>query len=461
MIAHTESERSVLGAMLKSPNAVGIAIDKLRADDFADGANREIFDAMLTLAMTQRKVDLVTLDAELTKRGKLDAVGGGAYLIELARSVPSAANVDAYIDIVLDKAKLRAVSKIAEAINRRTAAEGADAGKIIEQIEAACWDIVNREKSEGEGWVTLEDAALEAFEAAEKEPDAIATGFTEVDEKLSGGLWPGELVIVGGRPGKGKSSFMLAAAQTAARDGHKVGYFSLEMSAKQNGQRALAGTSLVSISEQRKGPKHLQDAQWAAMTAGLDRIHDTMGGRFRLYKGRKLTLEKISMLARHARERGELDLLVIDYLQLLKTTEKIPNAVERIGYLSGELKQLALELDIPILTASQIRRQGAEEARKNPRAPTLDELRGSGDLEQDADTVLLVHIPSDPNDATLQQMEKNDEQARHIGILARAKNAYAMPMTIEIAKQRQGPLGRAWCMFKAMTMRFFDDPGVQ
>lgn len=452
MIAHIESEKSVLGAMLRSPAAVGTATDRLRPDDFADPANREIYDAMLTLAFTSRKVDLTTLDAELTRRCKLDMVGGGAYLVELMRMVPSAANVGAYIDIVLDKSKLRSVAKIAEAISRRTAADGADADKLLEQIEAACWDIRSRARQKDEGWITMEDAMLRAYEMAEREPDAIPTGFTELDDFLCGGLWQGELIIVGGRPGKGKSSFMLAAALNAAREGHKVGFFSLEMPPEQNGQRTLASASLVSISEQRKGPKHLTDQNWAAMSAGIERAHESMDGRFRLYEGTKLTLEKISMLARHAKERGELDLLVIDYLQLMRTSEKIPNAVERIGYVSGELKQLALELGIPILTASQIRRQGAEERRKNPRAPTLDELRGSGDLEQDADTVLLVHIPDDPDDATLKGLPEH-----HAGIMERAKNAFGYPFTVEIAKQRQGALGRTWCIFKAMTMRFMED----
>ena len=452
MIAHIESEKSVLGAMLKSPVAVGTATDRLRPDDFADPANREIYDAMLTLAFSSRKVDLTTLDAELTRRGKLDIVGGGAYLVELMRMVPSAANVGAYIDIVLEKSKLRSVAKIAEAITRRTTVDGADADKIIEQIESACWDIRSRARQRDEGWMTMEDAALMAYEMAEREPDAIPTGFHELDDRLSGGLWNGELIIVGGRPGKGKSSFMLASAMNAAREGKKVGFFSLEMPPEQNGQRTLASASLVSISEQRKGPKHLTEQNWAAMTAGLERISESMGGRFRLYKGTKLTLEKISMIARHAKERGELDLLVIDYLQLMRTTEKIQNAVERIGYISGELKQLALELGIPILTASQIRRQGAEERRKNPRAPTLDELRGSGDLEQDADTVLLVHIPEDPDDATLKNLPEN-----HVGIMERARTAFGFPFTVEVAKQRQGPLGRTWCIFKAMTMRFIED----
>lgn len=460
MIAHIESERSVLGAMLKSSTATGTAIDRLRPDDFADPANREIFDAMLTLALSSRKIDLTTLDAELARRGKLEGVGGGAYLVELARAVPSAANVGAYIETVLQKARLREVMKIAEAINRRAQADGAEADKIIEQIESACWDITNRARQKDEGWITIEDAAMMAFEAAEREPDAIPTGFKELDDMLCGGLWKSELIIAGARPGMGKSAFLLASSLNAGRQGRKVGFFSLEMPPEQNGQRTLASTSLVPIGQQRMGPKALTEQNWAAMTAGLERLHDDQGGRFRLYRGTRLTVEKIAMLARHARERGELDMLVIDYLQLIQTTEKIQNKVDKLEYISTELKQLALELGIPILTASQIHRMSTEEKKRNPRAPTLDELRGSGALEQDADTVLLIHVPDDPNDATLNQLEKCSDtspMARHKGIWNRASNAMARPMTVEVAKQRQGALGRTWCLFKGMTMRFCED----
>lgn len=454
MIAHVESERSVLGAMMRSSAAISSAIEKLRPDDFTQAAHQEIFDCIMTLSLGSHKVDLTTIDAELVRRNKLEAVGGAQYLVSLSRSVPSAVNVDAYIDIVLRNAKVRSVLAIAEAIKRRANADDADADKLIEQIESACWDISNRSHGRDTGWITIEDAAMMAFEDAEKEPEYIPTGFSELDEYLCGGLSKPELIIVGARPGKGKSAFLMAASMNAARKGYNVGYFSLEMSPKQNGQRALASTSLVGISKQRRGARAMTDQDWAAMNAGLERLHNDMDGRFRLYKSKnqKLTLEKIEILARHAHERGELDMLVIDYLQLLRTSEKTSNEVERIGYVSKGLKQLALELDIPILTASQIRRQGAEESKRKPRAPTLDELRGSGDLEQDADTVLLIHSPEDPDDATLKRLPE-----KHVGIFDRATNAFAQPFTVEVAKQRQGPLGRTWCLFKAMNMRFYDD----
>ena len=153
MIAHYESEQSVLGAMLRSTTAVGTAIERLRPDDFADPAHREMFSAMLTIALGNRKVDLVTLDEELTRRGKLDAVGGAAKLVDVSHSVPSAANVDAYIDIVLEKANLRRLQMIAESINRKTAAEELTADQIIELIEGACNDITTRAAKKDSGWM--------------------------------------------------------------------------------------------------------------------------------------------------------------------------------------------------------------------------------------------------------------------------------------------------------------------
>ena len=173
MIAHYEAEQSVLGAMLRSSKATGTAIERLRPDDFADPSHREIFSAMLTLALGSQQVDLVTVDAELTRRGKLDAIGGAGFLIDISQSVPSAANVGAYIDIVLEKANLRRLQAIAEAINRRTAEQGMTADQIIELIEGACNDITSRTQQKDAGWISGGEAAIMAFEAAEKKPKPI------------------------------------------------------------------------------------------------------------------------------------------------------------------------------------------------------------------------------------------------------------------------------------------------
>lgn len=452
MNAHKESERSVLGAMLRSATATDRATERLRPEDFADPVNREIFSSMMALALGSRKVDLVTLDAELTRRGKLDFIGGPSVLVEIAQSVPSAANVDAYIDIVLEKSKLRSVERIAEAITRRVNMDDADADRLVELIEGACSDITSRAQQRDAGWISGGEAALLAFEAAEQDDKAIPTGFTELDEKLCGGLRRPELTIVGARPGKGKSAFLLTSSMSAVREGFHVGYFSLEMSALQIGQRALASTSLVGITRQRNG-KSLSEAEWAALSAGLERLAvDGMNDRMHVYQSYGLTIERLSNIAKHARQRGELDLLVVDYIQLLRTAEKATNDVERLGHISKGLKQLALMLDIPILTAAQVRRQSQDDSKRGGRAPTLDELRGSGDLEQDADNVLLIHSPDNPDDATLKHIDE-----KHEGIYERASNACAQVFTVEIAKQRQGPTGRTWSLFKPINMRFYED----
>lgn len=451
MIAHHEAEQSVLGAMLRSSNATGTAVERLRPDDFADPAHREMFSAMLTLALGNKKVDLITLDEELTRKGKLDAVGGAEYLTETMQIVPAVANIDAYIDIVLEKANLRRLQAIAESINRRSNEGGMTADQIIESVEKACNDITTRALQKDAGWISGGEAAIMAYTAAEHKPDPIPTGFGELDEYLCGGLIKPELTIVGARPGKGKSAFLLAASINAARQKKHVGYFSLEMSALQLGQRTLAAASLVGINRQRTGS--LTDKDWERMSDGLIELDNSgVSDHLHIYQSYGLTVERLANIAKHAVQRRELDLLVLDYIQLLRTNEKTNAEHERLGTISKALKQLALALDIPILTAAQVRRQSQDDSKKGGRAPTLDELRGSGDLEQDADNVLLIHSPDNSDDPTLKRIIP-----AHQGIWERAQNAMGRPFTVEIAKQRQGENGRTWCLFKPMNMRFYDD----
>lgn len=451
MIAHYESEQSVLGAMFRSATAVDKAVEKLRPEDFASPVYREVFTSMVTLALGQKKVDLTTVDEELSKRKKLDVIGGASKLVEIAQSVPSAANVDAYIGIVLEKANLRRLQAIAESINRKAAAEEMSADKIIELIDGACNDITARAIERDKGWIMGAESMIMAYEAAEKGEKHIPTGFGELDEMLCGGLVKPELTIVGARPGKGKSAFLLTASLNAARSGFKVGYFSLEMSALQLGQRLMAAMSKVSITRQRTG--ELNERDWEHMNdalvyAGEINIQDNL----RFYEGYSLSVERLANIARHAVQRKEMDMMVVDYIQLLRTTEKTGSEYERIGLVSKALKQLALSLNIPILTAAQVRRQSQDDSKKGGRAPTLDELRGSGDLEQDADNVFLIHVPENPDDATLKRI-----RPEHQGIWERAQNALAVPFTLEVAKQRQGQTGRTWCLFKGMNMRFCPD----
>lgn len=453
MIAHKESEQSILGCMLRSKSSVSTAIDKLQPDDFSEQAHRDIFASMLTLSLHNKPVDLITLDEELTKEGKLLSCGGPEYLVELQRCVPSTSNLDTYIKIVLEKANLRRLQMIAESINRKTVAEELTSDEIIELIEGACSDITTRNQQKDAGWISCGDAVLKAYEEIEKPKEPISTGFSELDSLMCGGLTKGELTIIGARPGKGKSAFMLSVGMNAAERGANIGYFSLEMSAVQIAQRILAATSSVSITRQRLGRDAMEDKDWEYLTDGMSTLTEKgIAERLHIYEAYNLTIERLGNIVRHAVQRGEIDLLIVDYIQLMRTNEKAEKEYERIGKISKGMKQLALALNIPILTAAQVRRQSQEDSKKGGRAPTLDELRGSGDLEQDADNVLLIHSPSSEDDPTIKNIDDS-----HIGIIRRANAIFAQPFTVEIAKQRQGATGRTWCLFKPSIMRFIDD----
>lgn len=452
MTTNTDAERSILGSMLLSKKAVQTVTERMRVDDFGDPCHREIYSAMMTLALSSTDVDLVTLDAELTRRGKLEAVGGPSYLIDLSQSVPTTANVGQYVKIAIENANKRRLQLIAESINRKAAGGDLTTEAIIELVENACSDITLRKEKDG-GWKNLGDAVLEAYTTIENPVKRVTMGFKELDEMMCGGLTKSELTIVGARPGQGKSAFMLAVGMNAAEAGNHVGFVSLEMSTLQIAQRALAATSTVSITKQRKGKGAMTDGDWDLLADGMNRIGELgLHDRFHIYEGYGMTIERLSNITRHAVKRGELDLLIVDYIQLLRTTEKTSSDFERLGKISKGLKQLALTLNIPILTAAQVLRQGKDDTKKGGRAPALDELRGSGDLEQDADNVLLIHSPNNPDDPTLK-----DVPPEHQGIYERALFSNMQAFTVQVAKQRQGATGRTWCLFKPQIMRFYED----
>ena len=232
---HPESERSVLGSMLRSREAALLAIETLKPDDFYDPANREVYSAMFDMASASRTIDLVTLDEELSRRGKLDAVGGAAYLVELSRSVPSAANVQAYIKIVDEKSTLRKLIAASEQILQQSYAAQEETQEILETAEKAIYDITMRKG--GEELQPIQPVLLSTFEKIELlvknngKIEGVPTGYTELDDMLTG-LHPGELVLVAGRPSMGKTSIGMNFIENAAiRAGKKAAVFSLEMPA--------------------------------------------------------------------------------------------------------------------------------------------------------------------------------------------------------------------------------------
>ncbi|MBQ8108928.1 MAG: replicative DNA helicase [Clostridia bacterium] len=384
---HPESERSVIGAMIRSRNAAQLAAERLKPDDFYDPANREIFAAMKDMAEDSRPIDLVTLDAELTRRGRLDAVGGAAYLIEVSQGVPSAANVQAYIRIVDEKATLRRLIAAAERILQDSYAGEKENQEILEAAEKAIYDITMRKG--GEELQPIQPVLISTFEKIELlvknhgRIEGVPTGYTELDDLLTG-LHPGELVLVAGRPAMGKTSIGMNFVENAAiRNGKKAAVFSLEMPAEQLAMRMLCTEARVDMQNVRRG--RISDSEWELLGDALVSI-----GNAPIYVDCTpgITVPELRSKARRLQMESGLDVIMIDYLSLMTATGKTGSRQEEVSQISRTLKGLALELGVPIIALQQLSR--APTSRSNHR-PLLSDIRESGAIEQDADVVMFIH----------------------------------------------------------------------
>lgn len=427
---HPESERSVLGAMLRSREAALLAIETLQPEDFYDPANREVYSAMLAMATSSRAIDLVTLDEELTRRGKLDSVGGAAYLIELSRSVPSAANIQAYIRIVDEKSTLRKLIAASEKILQDSYAGEEETPDILAGAEKAIYDITMR-KGGGE-LQAIQPVLLSTFEKIELlvknngRIEGVPSGYTELDELLTG-FHPGEMILVAGRPAMGKTSIGMNFIENAAiRAGKKAAVFSLEMPAEQLAMRMLSTEARVDMQRIRRG--QLSDDEWqslcdAMITIGPSSIHvDTTPG---------ITVSQVRSKCRRLQLEHGLDIIMIDYLSLMSGVGKFGSRQEEVSSISRSIKGLALELGVPIIALQQLSRSPA--GRSNHR-PMLSDIRESGAIEQDADVVMFVHREDYYNPET---EEKNIAE-------------------IIVAKQRNGSLGTVKLGWKGEYTWFMD-----
>ena len=424
-------------------------LQRIVGEDFASTDAGLIYNVEIALMTSRKPVGLDQINIELTRMyGNNNADRIMMNLISSFRETQfNAFAIPQYVGVIEEASRRRALDKIGSEMCAAASDGSADIQHVIDSARTALRSAV---RDDG-GHITGAEAALSAYEAAEQQQKPIPTGFAELDDALCGGLCKPELTIVGARPGKGKSALLLAMAMNAAKAGKHTAYFSLEMSAIQIGQRELAAMSNVSVSRQRYGVDALTQDDWARLSEGIAVVGQQGLGEFlHIYTKPGITVERLSGLAQNAADRGELDLLVIDYIQLMRTVLKTRSDFERIGIVSKSLKELALMLDVPILTAAQVRRQ--DSASGAQRAPGLAELRGSGDLEQDADNVLLIHSPETADDDSLRHLPPEHER-----IFERARTWQRLPFSIDVAKQRQGPLRRTWCFFEPKTMRFYDD----
>ena len=428
-----EAERSVLGAMLRSADAVMLAQESLKEDDFYDPILREIFSAMLYLSARSRPVDIVTLDEELTRRGRLEAIGGTQFLIDLSRSVPAASNIGAYIRIVYEKSTLRKLIGASEEITKNCYAGEMETPDVLAMAEKSIYDITMRKG--GEQLQPVQPLLLKTFEMIEElvrkhgRIEGVPTGYRGLDE-MTTGFHPGELILIAARPSMGKTSFGMNIIGNASIRAHKcAAVFSLEMPAEQLVLRLLCTEAKVDMQRVRRG--QIEDDEWLKLSEAMALIAEA---RLFIDATAGINVTGIRSKARRLQMEEGLDIIMIDYLGLMTGVGKFGSRQEEVSSISRSLKALASELGVPVIALSQLSR--APTGRSNHR-PVLSDIRDSGAIEQDADVVMFIH-----------REEYYDDKPENKGLAE-----------IIIAKQRNGALGTCQLGWKGEYTWFMDlDP---
>ena len=379
-----EAEQSVLGAILIDPTCMDHLAGILSAEDFMLEEHRDVFSAMQKMYLRSKTIDVVTLLDELVRDGVYDEAGGKDYIRLISEIVPSAANVKDYAEIVRDKSMLRALISACDDITAMAYSEQEDTAHLVEMAEQKIFAVA--EGRENKGFTHIRDALVQVYDRlhllAENKTEALGmpTGFSGLDRVLVG-LGKSDLVLVGARPGMGKTSFAMNLATHAAITTKKtVCIFSLEMSAEQLVSRVMSSEALIDSYRLRSG--ELTDEDWGKLAHAASRlsncdilIDDTVG----------LTVTGMKAKLRRTKNLG---LVVIDYLQLMQSDRRIDNRVNEVAEISRGLKLLAKELQVPVICCAQLSR--GPESRTDKR-PMLSDLRDSGAIEQDADIVLFLY----------------------------------------------------------------------
>lgn len=383
-----EAEQSVLGSMLIDREAIIKVADTLRPEDFYRDAHRVIYEAIIDLFEKSEAVDIVTLCDALQQRGKLEEVGGASYVASLANIVPTAANCEHYARIVEEKSLLRQLIDAATRIVARGYEAAEEVEELLDEAERLIFNISQRRS--GQGYIPIKQVLVETFERIEYlysrkgSVTGVPTGFTDLDN-LTSGLHPSDLVVLAARPSQGKTTMSLCIARHAAvQHGIPVALFSLEMSRDQLAQRMLCAEAGVNSQRLRTG--YLADEDWPRLSHALGRLSEAP---IFIDDTPNISVLELRARARRMKAEHDLGLLVVDYLQLMRTRGRLENRQQEISEISRSLKALARELKIPVLALSQLSR--AVEQRQDQR-PVLSDLRESGAIEQDADVVIFIYF---------------------------------------------------------------------
>src|SRR6266568_2157889 len=426
-----EAERSVLGAILLDNHALNTAIEKLKPEDFFSDPHRRIFNHMIQLGEAQQALDLVTLTDQLRRKGELEAVGGAAFISQLADGMPRVSNLEHYARIIKEKSLLRNLIHATYTIQQTALDAEEDADALLDRAESSIFQIA--EDRIRMGLVSMKDVVQDNMERLErvitegKRVTGLATDYAQLDS-LTSGLQPSELIILAARPSVGKTALALNIAENVAlRQQAPVAIFSLEMSKESLLMRLLASLARVDAHRFRTG--HLRREDWREMTQALAQL---AASPLWIDDSGSATVTEIGAKARRLKRDRGLSLLIVDYLQLIAARGRFSNRNEEVSSITRGLKALAKELKVPVLVLSQLTRAPEREER----SPQLADLRESGAIEQDADVVLFIHRP---NLFKKKSQVTEEERAQ---------------TELKIAKQRNGPVDSIPFVFLGKFTRF-------
>lgn len=421
-----DAERAVLGAILLDNTTLDQAMEALSPGDFFLRSHQVIYERMTELGSSARQIDPITLQDELRREGQLEVAGGPAYLSQLYDGLPRFSNIENYCQIVRGKAILRALINEAHAIASKAFDGGETPEQILEDAERRILRI--RDRGEQTQFIKADQVASEVLADLERrqemgeEYQGLRTGYADLD-RMTGGLQKGTLIYLAARTGSGKTALSLSVVRTICESIHNdepvVGFYSLEMDYQSLGRRLLCSLAEVKSEIARAG--RLGEVEWRAIGRATERM-----SRWRVffYDRPSLTPSKLKASARRLKRReGKLDLLVVDYVQLMTAGHYTESRQQEVAAISRELKQLAMELKVPVLALAQLSR---EVEKRSDGRPRLSDLRESGSLEMDADLVWFLYHE--------EGMEESSE------------------IVFEIAKHRDGPVGRfKLCFFKDVS----------
>ncbi|MFF7447625.1 MULTISPECIES: replicative DNA helicase [unclassified Streptomyces] len=425
-----DAEQSVLGGMLLSKDAIADVVEVIKGHDFYKPAHETIFQAILDVYAKGEPADPITIAAELTKRGEINKVGGASYLHTLVQTVPTAANAEYYAEIVHERAVLRRLVEAGTRITQMGYAADDDVDEIVNRAQAEIYAVTEQRTSED--YLPLGDimeGALDEIEAIGSrtgEMTGVPTGFTDLDS-LTNGLHPGQMIVIAARPAMGKSTLALDFARAASiKNNLPSVIFSLEMGRNEIAMRLLSAEARVALHHMRSGT--MTDDDWTRLAR---RMPEVSAAPLYIDDSPNLSMMEIRAKCRRLKQRNDIKLVIIDYLQLMQSGKRSESRQQEVSDMSRNLKLLAKELEVPVIALSQLNR-GPEQ--RTDKKPQVSDLRESGSIEQDADMVILLHR----EDA----YEKESPRAGEADII--------------VGKHRNGPTATITVAFQGHYSRFVD-----